>query len=193
MVDDTFSRLLDEAEAGRDRGLVAPDASADLVFVRRFLSAADRVRMEPVPASVRTAVDARFETWRIARVPAPLRTRLIAALTREVLPGTVVAGARGVTAARHLVFTSGVADISVHVRAQRTGGAIDGMILRADELDAADTVRLVSDGATVASTTTDPVGSFRFDAVPVGQYVLVADIEEHEISTTAFEIVAEAG
>ena len=201
--DEEFTRLVDwvegrlseeEARAVAEEVAAAGDAArADVAWLRAFARVSEDTVIASPPARVREALIERFDAYAEGKQHPGLLQRLVARLTFDstVQPAPGLRAARAQEAQRQLVYSTDAADVAMIVRPRAEGGLLDlyGQIL---PIDSADSnifgVQLLEGSSEVATTATNDLGEFTFEAVPPGVYEGLAGSDRAEILIPAVEL-----
>lgn len=92
---------------------------------------------------------------------------------------------------RQLVYSTDAADVAIIVRPRPRDGRLDvyGQILPVDGADSGIFgVQLLKDASEVATTATNDLGEFTFEAVPPGVYAALAASDRVEIELPQVEL-----
>jgi hypothetical protein len=201
--DEEFVRLMDwvegrlseqEARAVEEQVAAAGSATrADVAWLRAFARiSADTVIAAP-PSRVREALIERFDAYAEGKRHPGLLQRLVATLTFDssLQPAPGLRAARAQEAQRQLVYSTGAADVVMIVRPRARDGLLDlyGQILPVDSADSGVFgVQLLEGSSEVATTATNDLGEFTFEAVPPGVYDVLAGSDRVEIGITHVEL-----
>lgn len=191
-----FTRLVDwvegrlseaEARAVEERVAAADRATrADVAWLRAFARISEETVIASPPSEVREELIERFEAYAEGKQHPGLLQRLVATLTFDsnVRPALGLRSAAVPESQRQLVYSTEAADIALHVRPRPQDGSCDlnGQIFPTDGADS-DTfgVQLLEGNSEVATTATNDLGEFTFEAVSPGVYEVLASNERVEI------------
>lgn len=191
-----FARLLDwvegrlsEQEARTVEEQVAAGGSttrADVAWLRAFTRISENTVIASPPAEVRDALVERFEAYGEGKQHPGLLQRVVATLTFDSnLQSALGLRAVGVPESqRQLVYSTEAADVAMIVRPRSREGLLDiyGQILPVDSAHSGVFgVQLLKDSSEVATTATNDLGEFTFEAVSPGVYEAHAGSDRVEI------------
>ena len=198
-----FERLMDwveghlseqEARAVEEQVAAAGGATrADVAWLRAFARVSEDTVIATPPSRVREALIERFDAYAEGKQHPGLLQRLIATLTFDstMQPAPGLRAARAQESQRQLVYSTDAADVAMIVRPRARDGLHDlyGQIL---PVDGADTgvfgVQLLEGSSEVATTATNALGEFTFEAVPPGVYEVLAGSDRVEIRVPHVEL-----
>jgi hypothetical protein len=201
--DEEFARLMDwveghlsEQEARAVEEWVAAAGSAtqaDVAWLRAFARVTEATVIASPPARVREELIERFYAYAEGKQHPGLLQRLVATLTFDstMQPAPGLRAARTQEAQRQLVYSTDAADVALIVRPRARDGLLDlhGQIL---PLDSADTgifgIQLLQGSSKAATTATNSLGEFTFEAVPPGVYEVLAGSDRVEIRIPDVEL-----
>ena len=191
-----FARLLDwiegrlpegEARAVEEQVAASGGATRDEVaWLRAFARISEDTIIASPPSEVREALIDRFEAYAEGKHRPGFLEHLVATLTFDSFLQPA-AGLRAVgvpESQRQLVYSTDAADVAMIVRARARDGLVDiyGQILPVDETDTATFgVQLLEGSSEVATTATNDLGEFSFEAVPPGVYEALVGSDRIEI------------
>jgi hypothetical protein len=196
-----FDRLLDwvegrlsEQEARTVEERVADSATrADAAWARAFVRISEDTVIASPPDGVRDALIERFEAYAEGKQHPGLLQRLVARLTfdsnLQPAPGLRAAGVP--ESQRQLVYSTVAADVAVIVRPRSRDELLDvyGQILPVESIDSGNLgVQLLENTSEVATTATNDLGEFTFEAVPPGVYEVLASSDRFEIQIPRVEL-----
>jgi hypothetical protein len=191
-----FARLLDwvedrlseeEARAIEEQVAAADSATrADVDWLRAFARISEETVIASPPPEVRDTLIERFEAYAEDKRQPGLLKRLVATLTFDsgLQPAL---GWRATTpgSQRQLAYSTDVADVTINVRRRHSDRLLD---IRGRVLPVSGTypgnfgVQLLEGSSEVATTATNDLGKFAFEAVSPGVYEIVASSDRVEIS-----------
>jgi hypothetical protein len=191
-----FARLLDwiegclperEARAVEERVAAAGNATRDEVaWLRAFARISEYTVMASPPPEVREALIDRFEAYAEGKHRPGFLEHLVATLTFDSFLRPA-AGLRAVgvpESQRQLVYSTDAADVAMVVRPRARDGLVDiyGQILPVEDNDPGIFgVQLLEGSSEVATTATNDLGEFAFEAVPPGVYEALVGSDRIEI------------
>jgi hypothetical protein len=197
-----FARLIDwvegrlsEQEARIVEEQVAADrqARADADWLRAFARISEDTVIVSPPPDVRDALIERFEAYAEGKQHPGLLERLVATLTFDsnLQPAPGLRGAGIQESQRQVVYSTDAADVAINVRPRPHDGLLDldGQIFPVNSADS-DTfgVQLLDGSFEVATTATNHLSEFTFEAVPPGVYEVLASNERVEIQIPHVEL-----
>ena len=203
--DEEFARLMDwvegrlseqEARAVEEWLAAAGSATqADVAWLRAFARVSEDTVIASPPARVREALIERFDAYAAGKQHPGLLRRLVATLTFDssLQPAPGLRAARTQESQRQLVYSTDAADVAMIVRPRARDGLFDlyGQILPVDSADSGVFgVQLLEGSSEVATTATNDLGEFTFEAVPPGVYEVLAGGEGVEIRVPAVEFTS---
>jgi hypothetical protein len=198
-----FARLLDwvegrlsEEEARAVERQVALGDSAmreEIAWLRAFARISEDTVIASPPPRVRETLSERFEAYAEGKRRPGLLKRLVATLTfdsgMQPAPGLRTAGTTELQ--RKCVYSTDAADVRISVRSRPRDGLVDihGRIFPVNSTDP-DTfgVQLLDGPSEIATTTTNDLGEFTFEAVPPGVYEVLASSDRVEIRIPHLEL-----
>jgi hypothetical protein len=198
-----FARLLDwvegrlseqEARAVEKQVAAAGSATrADVAWIRAFARISKDVVIASAPSEVRDTLVDRFETYAEGKQKPGFLERLVARLTFDsnLQPATGLRAAGISESQRQLVYSTDAADVAIIVQPRTRDGLLDvyGQILPADATDSGVfSVQLLQDASEVATTATNDLGEFTFEAVPPGVYEVLTGSDRVEIQLPDVEL-----
>ena len=198
-----FARLLDwvegrlsEQEARIVEEQVAAAGSetrADVAWLRAFARISDDTVIASPPPGVRETLIERFEAYAEGKQQPGLLERLVATLTFDsnLRPALGLRAATAPESQRQLVYSTAAADVALHVRPRPQDGLFDlnGQIFPADGNDSGTFgVQLLEGSSEVATTATNDLGEFTFEAVSPGVYDVLAGSDRVEIQLPEVEL-----
>jgi hypothetical protein len=184
-----FARLLDwvegrlseqEARIVEEQIAVADSATLeDLAWLRAFARISENTVIASPPPEVREELIERFQAYAEGKQRPGLLQRLVATVTFDSnlrpAPGLRAAGVP--EAQRQLVYSTDAADVALHVRPRPHDGLFDlnGQIFLLNTTDSGTFgVQLLEGTSEVATTATNDLGEFAFEAVSPGVYEVLA-------------------
>ena len=191
-----FTRLVDwvegrlsEGEARAVEEQVAAAGSAtrsDVAWLRAFERISEETVIASLPSGVREELIERFEAYAEGKQHPGLLRRLVATLTFDsnLRPALGLRAAAVPEPQRQLVYSTGAADVALHVRPRPHDEHFDlnGQILPVSSADSGTFgVQLLEGASEVATTATNDLGEFAFEAVSPGAYEVLASNERVEI------------
>ncbi len=198
-----FARLLDwveghlsEQEARVVERQVAAAGSAtraDVAWMRAFARVSKDTVIAPPPSEVRDTLVERFETYAEGKQQPGFLERLVATLTFDsnLQPASGLRAASVSESQRQLVYSTDAADVAIIVRPRTRDGLLDvyGQILPSDSADSGVFgVQLLRGASEVATTATNDLGEFTFEAVAPGVYEVLAGSDRVEIQLPEVEL-----
>lgn len=201
--DEEFARLVDwvdgrlseqEARAVGEQVAAAGSATrADIAWLRAFVRISEDTVIASPPSEVRDALIERFEAYAEGKRRPGWLKQLVATLTFDsnLQPALGLRAAGAVESQRQLVYSTDAADVAIIVRPRARDRLLDiyGQILPVDSADSGVFgVQLLEDSSEVATTATNDLGEFTFEAVPPGVYEVIAGSERVEIRIPHFEL-----
>ncbi len=198
-----FARLLDwvegrlseqEARAVEEQVATADSATrAEVAWLRAFARISEDTVIASPPSEVRDALIERFEAYAEGKQQPGFLERLVATLTfdsnLQPAPGLRAAGIT--ESQRQLVYSTDAADVAIIVRPRARDGLLDvyGQILPVDGTDSGIFgVQLLEGTSEVATTATNDLGEFTFQAIPPGVYGALAGNDRVEIHIPQVEL-----
>jgi hypothetical protein len=191
-----FTRLVDwvegrlsEGEARAVEEQVAAAGSAtrsDVAWLRAFERISEETVIASLPSGVREELIERFEAYAEGKQHPGLLRRLVATLTFDsnLRPALGLRAAAVPEPQRQLVYSTGAADVALHVRPRPHDGRFDlnGQIFPVSSADSGTFgVQLLEGVSEIATTATNDLGEFAFEAVSPGAYEVLASNERVEI------------
>jgi hypothetical protein len=191
-----FTRLLDWVEGRLPEGeartveeqVAAADSAtrADVAWLRAFARISEETVIASPPSEVREELIERFEAYAEGKRHPGLLQRLVATLTFDsnLRPALGLRAAAVPEPQRQLVYSTGAADVALHVRPRPHDGHFDlnGQIFPVNSADSGTFgVQLLEGASEVATTATNDLGEFKFEAVSPGVYEVLASNERVEI------------
>ena len=198
-----FARLLDwvegrlseqEARAVEEQVAAAGSTTrADVAWLRAFARISEDTVIASPPSRVRDALIERFEAYAEGKQQPGLLKRLVATLTfdSDLQPALGLRAAGTSESQRQLVYSTDAADVAIIVRPRARDGLLDiyGQILAVDGTDSGVFgVQLLEGSSEVATTATNDLGEFTFEAVPPGAYEVLAGSDRVEIRLPQVEL-----
>src|SRR5918999_108298 len=194
LVDWVEGRLSEgEARAVEERVAADSAARADVAWLRAFARVSEETVVASLPSEVREELIERFEAYVEGKQHPGLLQRLVATLTFDsnLRPALGLRAATAPESQRQLVYSTGAADVAMTVRPRTRDGLLDlhGQILPVDSTDSGVFgVQLVEGVSEVATTATNDLGEFAFEAVRPGVYEVLASNERVEIQVPRIEL-----
>lgn len=198
-----YVRLLDWVEGRLPEGeamaveqqVAASDSEtrAAVAWMRAFVRVSEDTVIVSPPSEVREALIERFEAYAEGNHQPGFLQRLVATLTFDsnLRPAFGVRAAGVSESQRQLVYSTDAADVAIIVRPRPRDGLLDvyGQILPVDGTDSGIFgVQLLKDASEVATTATNDLGEFTFEAVPPGVYEALAASDRVEIQLPQVEL-----
>ena len=197
-----FAKLLDwvegrlsEQEAQAVERQVAADSAtrADVAWLRAFARISEDIVIASPPPQVRDALIDRFGAYAERKRQPGLLKRLVATLTFDsgMQPATGLRTAGTPESQRQFVYSTDAADVAIDVRPRPHDELLDldGQIFPTDGTDpGAFGVQLLEGPSGVATTATNDLGEFTFEAVPPGVYEVLASSDRVEIRIPRVEL-----
>ena len=187
-------RLSEEEARAVEREVAAADSArrADLAWLRAFARISEDVVIASPPPKVRDTLIERFEAYAEGKRQPGLLKRLVATLTFDsgLQPGF---GWRATASElqRQFAYSTDAADVVIDVRLRPRDGLADihGEILPVDITNSgAFGVQLLAGSPEVATTATNDLREFMFEAVSPGVYEMVVSSDRVEISIPQVEL-----
>jgi hypothetical protein len=201
--DEEFARLLDwvegrlseqEARAVEEQVATAGSAMhADVAWMRAFAQISENTIIASPPPEVRETLIERFEAYAEGKQQPRFLERLVARLTfdSDLQPALGLRAAGVSESQRQMVYSTEAADVAIIVRPHARDGVVDvyGQILPVDDTDSGVFgVQLLEDSSEVSTTATNDLGEFTFEAVPPGEYEVLASSDRVEIRLPQVEL-----
>jgi hypothetical protein len=197
-----FARLVDWVEgclSGQEARIVeeqvAADrqARADADWLRAFARISEDTVIVPPPPDVRDALIERFEAYAEGKQHPGLLERLVATLTfdSDLQPALGLRAVGVPESQRQFVYSTDAADIAMTIRRRSHDGLLNiyGQILPLDGTDSGVLGVQLLEGSTEAATTaTNDLGEFTFEAVPSGVYEVLASSDRIEIQISHLQL-----
>ena len=198
-----FARLADwvegrlseqEARAIEEQLALADSATrAEVAWLRAFARISEETVIASPPSRVREELIERFQAYAEGKQHPGLLQRLVATLTFDstLRPALGLRAAAVPEAQRQLVYSTDAADVAVHVRPRPHDGLLrlDGQILPVNSTYRETFgVQLLEGTSEVATTATNELGEFTFEAVSPGVYEVIAGSERVEIRVPHVEL-----
>ena len=197
-----FTRLVDwvegrlsQEEARAVEEKVAADSAtrADAAWLRAFARVSEETVIASPPSEVREELVERFEAYAEGKQHPGLLQRLVATLTFDsnLRPALGLRAATAPESQRQLVYSTDAADVALHVRPHPRDGLFDlnGQIFPANSAaSGAFGVQLLEGASEVATTATNDLGEFAFEAVSPGAYEVLASNDRVEIRIPRFAL-----
>jgi hypothetical protein len=198
-----FARLLDwvegrlsEQEAQAVERQVAAAGSttrADVAWMRAFARISEDIVIASPLSEVRDALVDSFETYAEGKQQPGFLERLVATLRFDsnLQPASGLRAAGISESQRQLVYSTDAADVAIIVRPRTSDGLFDvyGQILPSDATDSGVfDVQLLQGATEVATTATNDLGEFTFEAVSPGVYEVLTGSDQVEIQLPEVEL-----
>jgi hypothetical protein len=198
-----FTRLVDwvegrlsegEARAVEEQVAAADSATrADVAWLRAFARVSEETVIASLPSEVREELTERFEAYAEGKQHPGLLQRLVATLTFDSSLRPVLGLRAGAApeSQRQLVYSTHAADVAMHVRPRPQDGLFDlnGQIFPVNSGDSGTFgVQLLEGASEVATTASNDLNEFRFEAVSPGVYDVLASNERVEIRIPQFAL-----
>jgi hypothetical protein len=198
-----FARLLDwvegrlseqEARAVERQVAAAGRATrAEVAWMRAFARISKDTVIASPPSEVRDTLIDRFETYAEGKQQPGFLERLVATLTFDsnLQPATGLRAAGITESQRQLVYSTDAADVAIIVRPRIRDGLLDvyGQILPSEATDSGVFgVQLLQGASEVATTATNDLGEFTFEAVSPGVYEVLTGSDRVEIQLPEVEL-----
>jgi diguanylate cyclase (GGDEF)-like protein/PAS domain S-box-containing protein len=192
----SFERLTDwvegrlseqEARAVEEQVSVGDSATlADVAWLRAFARISEDTVIASPPSRVRDALIERFEAYAEGKQHPGLLQRLVATLTFDSGQQPAL-GWRTTTPAsqRQFAYSTEAADVTINVRPRRSDRLLrlDGHIFPVNSTYSGTFgVQLLAGSSEVATTATNDLGEFVFEAVSPGVYEIIVSSDRVEIS-----------
>jgi hypothetical protein len=199
----SFARLVDwmewrlseeEASALEERVAAADDATiADFAWLRKFAKAAEGIGPEAPPPDLRTTLTARFEARAEGRRARGLLKRVVAMLASDggMRPALGVRRVDAHGSRRQLIYSADTLDVALNFwpRDHDNHLVLRGQVFPRDDAGLETFgVQLLRDGAEVATTASDGLGGFGFQAVAPGVYEMILGTDRVEVSIESVEL-----
>jgi hypothetical protein len=187
LVDWVEGRLSEgEARAVEERVAADSAARADVAWLRAFARVSEETVVASLPSEVREELIERFEAYAEGKQHPGLLQRLVATLTFDsnLRPALGLRAATAPESQRQLVYSTDAADVALHVRPRPRDGLFDlnGQIFPSGGAESGIFgVQLLEGASEVATTATNDLGEFAFEAVSPGVYDVLASDERVEI------------
>ena len=195
LLDWVEGRLSEQEAQAVERQVAAADSAtrADVAWLRAFARISEDVVIASPPPHVRDTLIDRFEAYAERKRQPGLLKRLVATLAfdsgMQPAPGLRTAGTP--ESQRQFVYSTDAADLRISVRSRPRDGLVDirGRIFPVDSTDpGAFGVQLLDGPSEVATTTTNDLGEFTFEAVSPGVYEVLASSDRVEIHIPHLEL-----
>jgi hypothetical protein len=198
-----FAKLLDwvegrlseqEARAVERQVAAAGRATrAEVAWMRAFARISKDTVIASPPSEVRDTLIDRFETYAEGKQQPGFLERLVATLTFDsnLQPATGLRAAGITESQRQLVYSTDAADVAIIVRPRIRDGLLDvyGQILPSEATDSGVFgVQLLQGASEVATTATNDLGEFTFEAVSPGVYEVLTGSDRVEIQLPEVEL-----
>ena len=163
------------------------ETQADLEWLRSFLQLSREVRLASPPPRVRGVLRDRFKAYSQEREPPNLIQRLQARLTFDSSAGFGTAGLRAAPSEgqqKQLVYKTEIAEIALNIqpRAENQGINLIGQIFPTGDIPPdAFVIQLIQNSNDLELTTTDDLGEFFFEGLPVDTYEIVILADKFEV------------
>jgi hypothetical protein len=187
LVDWVEGRLSEgEARAVEERVAADSAARADVAWLRAFARVSEETVIASLPSEVREELIERFEAYAEGKQHPGLLQRLVATLTFDsnLRPALGLRAATVPESQRQLVYSTDAADVALHVRPRLQDRCFDinGQIFPSGGTESGIFgVQLLQGTSEVATTATNDLGEFTFEAVSPGVYDVLASDERVEI------------
>ena len=194
LVDWVEGRLSEgEARAVEERVAADSAARADVAWLRAFARVSEETVVASLPSEVREELIERFEAYAEGKQHPGLLQRLVATLTFDsnLHPALGLRAATVPESQRQLVYSTDAADVALHVRPRPRDGSFDlnGQIFPSGGAESgAFGVQLLEGASEVATTATNDLGEFTFEAVSPGAYEVLASNDRVEIRIPRFAL-----
>jgi hypothetical protein len=178
-----------EAQAITTSLLADPNAQETSEWLQSFLAMSQQLTLARPPAAVRSALRHRFDERQRQPQQPSVWQRLTARLTFDSNQQLALAGMRSAVLddrAQQLVYATPVVEIALHLQ-PRTGDGFNlyGQVFPlAQTADTIYAVQLCQNDTDSATTTTDELGEFSFQAVHTGTYEIVFSSDQLEVVIT---------
>jgi hypothetical protein len=195
LLDWVEGRLSEQETRTVEERVAAGDSAtrADVAWLRAFARISEDTVIASPPSGVRDTLIERFEAYAEGKQHPGLLERLVARLTfdsnLQPAAGLRAVGVPG--SQRQLIYTTAAADVAMTVRPRSHDGLLNiyGQILPLDGTDSGVLgVQLLEGSSEVATTATNDLGEFTFEAVPSGAYEVLASSERIEIQIPHVEL-----
>jgi hypothetical protein len=196
LLDWVEGRLSEQEARTVEERVAAGDSAtrADVAWLRAFARVSEDTVIASPPSGVRDALIERFEAYAEGKQHPGLLERLVASLTfdsnLQPAAGLRAVGVPG--SQRQLIYTTAAADVAMTVRPRSQDGLLNiyGQILPLDGTDSGVLgVQLLEGSSEVATTATNDLGEFTFEAVPSGAYEVLASSDRIEIQIPHVELL----
>jgi hypothetical protein len=198
-----FARLLDwvegrlseeEARAVEEQVSVGDSATlADVAWLRAFARISEDTVIASPPPEVQDTLMERFEAYAEGKRQPSLLQRLVATLTFDSGQQPAL-GWRATTtpgSQRQFAYSTEAADVTIKVQPRRSDRLLrlDGHIFPVNSTyPGTFGVQLLAGSSEVATTATNDLGEFAFEAVPPGVYEMIVSSDRVEISIPQVEV-----
>jgi hypothetical protein len=197
-----FTRLVDwvegrlsqeEARAVEEKVEADSAARADVAWLRAFARISEETVIVSPPSEVREELIERFEAYAEGKQHPGLLQRLVATLTFDsnLRPALGLRATAAPESQRQLVYSTDAADVALHIRPHPRDGLFDlnGQIFPVENADSGTFgVQLLAGASEVATTASNDLGEFAFEAVPPGSYEVLASNDRVEIRIPHFAL-----
>jgi hypothetical protein len=184
----------DEARTIEEHLSLADSATlAEVAWLRAFARISEEIVIASPPPEVREALIERFEAYAEGKDRPGFVRRLVARLTFDstLRPALGLRAATVPETQRQLVYSTEAADVAMHVRPRPQDGLFDlyGQILPLNGTESGTFgIQVLEATSEVATTVTNELGEFTFEAVPPGVYEVLAGNERVEIRVPRVEL-----
>ncbi len=194
LLDWVEGRLSEEEARAVERQVAAADSATreEVAWLRAFARISEDTVIASPPPRVRETLTERFEAYAEGKRRPGLLKRLVATLTFD--SGMQPALSWRSTAPelqREYVYSTEAADVTIDVRPRPRDGLLDikGRIFPVNSTSpGAFGVQLLEGPSEVATTATNDLGEFTFEAVSPGVYGMIVSSERVEISIPQVEL-----
>ena len=201
--DEVFARLADwvegrlseqEARAVEEQVAAADSATrADAAWLHAFAPISEDTVIAPLPPGVRDTLIEPFEAYAEGKARPGFLERLVATLRfdSDLQPAPGLRAASAVGSPRQLVYSTAAADVAIIVRPRTRDVLLDiyGQILPMESTESGIFgVQLLEGASEVATTATNELGEFKFEAVQPGVYEVLAGDDRVEIRVSQVEL-----
>jgi hypothetical protein len=181
-----------EARIIEERAATDSATRADAAWLRAFARISEDIVLASPPPQVRETLIERFKVYAESKQHPGLLQRLLATLTFDSGQQPAL-GWRAITpgSQRQFVYSTEAADVTINVRPRRSDRLLnlDGHILPIDSTyPGAFGVQLLAGSSEVATTATNDLCEFAFEAVPHGVYEMIVCSDCVEISIPQLDL-----
>ena len=196
LLDWVEGRLSEQEARTVEERVAAGDSAtrAHVAWLRAFARVSEDTVIASPPSGVRDTLIERFEAYAEGKQHPGLLERLVASLTfdsnLQPAAGLRAVGVPG--SQRQLIYSTAAADVAMTVRPRSQDGLLNiyGQILPVDGTDSGVLgVQLLKGSSEAATTATNDLGEFTFEAVSPGAYEVLASSDRIEIQIPQIELL----